>query len=148
MEAEENHYRSVALKFSLVFATLGLFSALLILALFGATGVIVDISGSIITGVIALYIAAAGFGLVAGNLIYWLKGRGIGVWLTGIGLAWSCLVISALAGSSVEFLSSSRNWMDFGDYIIKPLIWVMLVGIIPAFILGVLYAATVKKFLK
>lgn len=148
MKAEKNHYKRAALTLSLIFATLGLLCALLILALFDGINLAMRFPIPIFTGVIGLYSAAYCFGLVAGNLINQFEGQGLGVWCTGIGLAWICLLISALAGSAVEFLPSHRNWQDFGDYIFKPLFWVMLVGIIPALILGVGYTAAVKKFIR
>lgn len=148
MEADKNHYKSAAAKCSLLFATIGLLSALLFLALLDGLSLIGYFPKSIMTAVVALYFAAAYFGSVAGSLIYESRGAGLGVWLTGIGLAWLCLGISVLAGSSVEFLSTNRSFEDFGDYIFQPLMWVLLVGIIPAFVLGLLYTATVKKYLK
>ncbi len=100
---------------------------------------------SVCVGVIALYVAAAALGNIAGSLFYKLEGQGIGIWLVGVGLAWGSLVISVLAGSSVEFFSTNTNLQDFGSYILAPLFWIMFFGIIPALVLGLTYTKVVKK---
>ena len=73
------------------------------------------------------------------------------IWIIGVGLAWSCLLISVLAGSSIHFFTEMGNPPDvaaaFKDYIFKPVFWVMLFGSVSALGLGLFYAARVRKSL-
>ncbi|HEY9401440.1 MAG TPA: hypothetical protein VIQ24_02010 [Pyrinomonadaceae bacterium] len=146
----------IVLKQSLLFATLGLLAAFLLLALMGVTQGILfngkfEIQGAIFVGVVALYAAAYSLGMVASDIVCRIGIKDPIIWLLGVGLAWSCLLISILSGSMVNFLASMENPPDiakaFAGYIVAPVFWVMLFGGIPALGLGLLYAARVKKLL-
>lgn len=144
MLKDSTHYQKTAFIWSILFATIGLLAALLLIFALGALSIISDILPSIIAGIIALYAAAAFFGNIAGILIYKFRGR-IARYLIGIGLAWICLTMAALAGSSVEFSKTSGSSYDFESFIIKPLIWIACGGLIPSILLGLIFAATIKK---
>lgn len=105
----------------------------------------------IMIAVVTLFAAAILFGLVAGNLIYRVGVQSLRVWLIGVALAWSCLLLSVLAGSSINFLSEMSGTFGaakaFQDYVFAPVAWVAIFGLLPAAGLGLLYAASVKKAL-
>ena len=113
--ANKSRCEDIALKQSLVCATFGLLAALALIAwMFGSADVGAALAlpprmlDSILIAVIALYAAGAYLGRVAGDLIYRDGLQGPRIWVIGIGLAWSCLLISVLAGSSIHF---SRKWV-------------------------------------
>jgi len=68
---------------------------------------------SIIVGVGALYISASILGMIAGELICKFKGQQWIILLVGIVLAESCLLISALSGSSIEFFGNLNDAFPF-----------------------------------
>jgi hypothetical protein len=157
-EVKKSQCEGIALQQSLVCATFGLSASLLLIALiFGLAGVrdVFDSStkmlASMLVAVAALYVAAACLGMVAGDLICRVGLQDPRIWVIGVGLAWGCLLISVLAGSSIHFFAGMGNPPDvakaFGDYILKPVFWVMLFGTVPALGLGLLYASRVKKSL-
>jgi hypothetical protein len=156
IERNSNRCESLALKLSLIFATLGLLLAFGIIGLmFGLSGVadvlkLSKVSGSIAGGVVALYVAATCLGMVAGNWACRIGVKDTRTWFIGIGLALSCLLISTLAGSSIHFFSEIGNPPDvsgaFEAYVFKPLLWVSLFGAVPALLLGIIYAASLRKF--
>lgn len=129
---------------------------LLLLLIFGADKIAVmfdsyQFRGSTVVAVVTLYAAALYFGSVAGSLIYRVGVGDPRVWVVGIGLAWSCLLLAVFAGSSVNFFGEKHSESSvtdvFTDWVFKPVLWVMLVGWLPALGLGLLYAAGVKKAL-
>ena len=152
-ELRKSQCQRVSIMYSVVCATLGLMMALLLVTLIlGADAIGREIfRDSSIIAIVALYTAALILGLVAGGLIYRVGVRGPRIWLIGIGLAWSCLLISVVAGSSMNFFSERHNAPSvadaFTDWIIKPLFWIVLLGGLPALGLGLFYAARVKKAL-
>jgi hypothetical protein len=157
MEASKKSLcEQIVLKQSLVCATLGLLAAFLLLALMGGTQDILfdgkfEMLGAIFVGVAALYAAAYSLGMIASDIVCRIGIKDPRIWLLGVGLAWSCLLIAVLAGSMVNFLSGMGNPPDIAEafeaYIFTLVFWVMLFGGIPALGLGLLYAARVKKLL-
>ncbi len=101
MPSNENPHSAVTAFWAVNFATFGIVAASILLALLGAGPAIVQgISGAIIVAVVALYVAAAFFGAVAGLLIIRFKNRLWIIRLTGMSVAWFSLLMSCLAGSS------------------------------------------------
>lgn len=151
----KSQYQRVSVKFSVICAAAGLATAALLAAtLFRLVGVglheilaLPVFQKPVIVAVVMLFAAAALLGAVAGNLIYRVGSEGYGVWLIGVALAWSCLFISALAGSSVNFFAEVHDGGAFIDYLVRPMLGVMLVGGIPALVLGLVYAVGVRKSL-
>lgn len=153
----KSHCRRVSVKYSVICATLGLAMALLlVLLMFGARGIAEMFDShlfrdSAVTALVTLYAAAVTLGLVAGGLICRVGLRGPRVWLIGIGLAWCCLLLAVLVGSSMNFFGEMHNEPSasdaFTDWIFKPAFWVVLFGGLPASGLGLLYAAGVRKAL-
>jgi hypothetical protein len=152
-ELRKSWCQRVSIRYSVICATLGLMMALLLVALILGTDAIGReiFRDSSVIAIVALYAAALILGLVAGGLISRIGVHDPRIWLMGIGLAWSCLLISVLAGSSVNFFSEKHNAPSgaeaFTDWIIKPLFWIVLLGGLPALGLGLFYAARVRKAL-
>jgi hypothetical protein len=129
---------------------------LLVFQIFGARGVgemfdSNEFQASVITALVTLYAAALILGLVAGRLIHRVGVRDPRVWIIGVGLAWSCLIFAVIIGSSINFFSEIYKEPSvadaFMDWIFKPTFWVLLYGGLPALVLGLLYAAGVRKSL-
>jgi hypothetical protein len=152
-ELRKSQCQRVSIRYSVICATLGLAMAFLLITLIlGADAIGREIfQDSSVVAIVTLYAAALVLGLVAGDLIYRVGVRDPRVWLIGVGVAWGCLLISVFAGSSMNFLTERHNEPSVGDaftdWIIKPVFWVMLLGVLPALGLGLLYAARVKKAL-
>lgn len=136
---------------SLIFATIGLLFALLlvILLLGGATAELVQASPiSAITVLGGPYLSAAGLGRIVGVLISRFKGQKQKSALVGILLAESTLLIAALAGAGAEFTASHNDAGAFEDYILKPVGWIMPLGSIVATVLGIVYSRRVRTLLE
>ena len=101
----------VSIKYSVICATLGLAMALLLVYLIlGVDAISREIfRDSSIIAIVMFYAAAFILGLVAGELIYRAGVRGPRIWLIGIGLAWGCLLISVIAGSSMNFFNEKHK---------------------------------------
>lgn len=156
-ELRKSRCQRVSVKYSVICATFGLAAALLLVILVFGAAEAREMSGryvfqeSSVVAVTTLYAAALVLGLVAGGLIYRVGVRDPRIWLIGVGLAWSCLFLSVFTGSSMNFLTERHDGPGaadaFLDWVIKPVFWVGLLGVLPALALGLLYAARVKKAL-
>ena len=146
----------VGMRSSLLFAALGVLTALLLLRLLGIQALITEpgpesLSG-IVVGLATLGLSSALLGRLAGRIIY-LSGNNIAVNLViGLALALACLITPALAGSIVGvFLVVSRQpsfirsnpLEDIGSISLLILLW----GGGPAALLGFLYGVLVKVIL-
>ncbi len=158
-ELRKSQYQRVSIKYSVICATSGLVMA------FALAAMIFSLLGSsfgeiltnrlfrepIMVAVAALFAAASALGLFAGNLIYRVGAQSSRIWLIGVTLAWSCMLISVLAGGSINFLNEMNGTFGavaaFQGYVFAPVVWVVLVGCLPATVLGLLYAASVRKAL-
>ena len=135
---------------AVLFATIGLIMALLLVFVMAGTipRFMLDIWHSVAIAVGALYFAAGMLGMAAGSLIDRFRQPAVISGIVGIGLAESTLLIAAVAGAGVGFIAHSREGGAFADYIGKPVFWVMLVGSLPALVLGIIYAYRVRKILE
>ena len=155
-EIMKGRYENAIVKLTFIFATFGLLAALLLaMLLFGFIGLGTLLSRFLISffaAMIGLYAGAMIFGKIASRLISDIGNTNLRLGVIGVGVAWGCLLISVLAGSSVEFFAeinkSSNLSQAFFDYIFKPFFWVILFGIIPALILGSLYATRLRKIIQ
>lgn len=77
----------------------------------------------IAVAVIALFAAALSLGRIAGNLI------------------------SAISGALVNFFSEIHEPRAFTDYVIRPVVGIIIIGAFPAFVFGLIYSAMVRKAL-
>lgn len=95
----------------------------------------------------ALFAAAWFLGGRAGNLILVQGWSPLG---TSLVLGIACLLISVLAGSIFTFFSEGQPEVyGFGsaayDYIVKPLFWVSVFGLIPCVVLSFVFAKLITR---
>ena len=155
-EIIKSQCENAIVKLTFIFATFGLLAALLLaMLLFGLVGLGTFTSrflASFIAAIVGLYAGTIIFGKIASRLISGIRNTNLRFGVIGVGVAWGCLLVSVLAGSSVQFFAeinrSSSLFQAFFDYIFKPFFWVMLFGIIPALIFGSLYAKRLRKLLQ
>lgn len=154
-EAKKSQCKDVALKQSLVCATLGLVASMLLVGwMFRGTGLrylpkpLPMLVAAVVVSIVGLYVAAACLGMVAGKLICRFGSQSLWIWIIGVGVAWGCLLISVLAGSAVPFFARIGNARAFESYVFTPVFIVMLFGTVPAVGLGIFYAARVRKYLR
>jgi len=143
----------VGMKWSLVFAALGVLAAFLLLVLLKIQALITEpapesLSG-IVVGLAVLFLSAALLGRLAGWIIY-LSGNNIAVDLViGVVLALACLIISAVAGCAVGALLVLSKQPSFirstplEDIALLSLL-ILVYGGAPAAMLGFLYGVLVK----
>lgn len=136
--------RTIVLKKTLIFASIGL-AAELAIVLFIGFGVRPDFLASVLASVVGLYLAAFAFGSYTGSLLCSNKIGRAKLFLLGILVAVVCLLLQVLFGSSVEFLRNFGSHEAFLDYVFKPVFWVMFLGFIPAIIVGTVYALSLQK---
>ena len=158
-ELRKSQYQRVSIKYSIICATSGLVMAValatMIFSLLGSSfgEILTDrlFREPIMVAVGALFAAASALGLFAGNLLYRFGAQSSRIWLVGVVLAWSCMLISTLAGGSINFVNEMNDTFGtakgFQDYVFAPVVWVVLVGCLPATVLGLLYAGSVRKAL-
>jgi len=145
---DESKYREVAMRKAIYCSSLGLLTAFAISLLFGIVSLAVKFSDAIICGIIGLYISTYFYSKLAGKIVYRFGADNNKIWITGILLAWSCVVTMAVAGSSVYFfkdINRSGLGSSFVNYIFKPIFWVTFIGFIPALLLGIFWSTLVKK---
>ena len=71
-------------------------------------------------------------------------------WLTGVKYGILVLITGTLIGSSVGFLQEGIKDIGgfsnpFYDYYFKPMYWMLMFGIVPAIIVGLLFGRQIKK---
>jgi hypothetical protein len=98
-------------------------------------------------GAVGLLTMAYFFGQLAGVEIL-IKKRNY--WLAGVKYGILVLITGTLIGSSVGFLQEGiKNIGGFSnpfyDYYFKPMYWILMFGIVPAIIVGLLFGLQIKK---
>jgi hypothetical protein len=143
----------VGMRWSLLFAALGVLAAYFVLVLLGVqvlvTGPLSELPIGIVVGLGTLGLSAALLGRFAGRIVY-LSGNNILLNLViGVALALGCVIISATAGSIVGVLLAvskqpafvrSTPVADIGDFVFE----IVFFGSGPAVLLGLLYGVLVK----
>jgi len=143
----------VGMRWSLVFAALGVLAAFLLLVLLKIQALITEpapesLSG-IVVGLATLCLSAALLGRLAGWIVY-LSGNNIAVNLViGMVLALVCLIISALAGCVVGvFLAVSKQPLFVRSTPLEDIgvlsLLILFYGGAPAALFGLLYGVLVK----
>lgn len=107
----------------------------------------VEFKFNVFVGAVGLLIMAYLFGQIAGVKIL-IKHRNY--LLTGVKYSVLTLITGTLIGSSVGFFEEGINDIGgfsnpFYDYFFKPFYWVMMFGIIPAIIIGLLFGYQIKR---
>ena len=102
---------------------------------------------NIIIGIGILYGLAYMFGKNAGYEIL-IKKRNSGV--VGAKYAVLILLLTAFLAGWTGFVQegmepSDTFWDSFEDYIFKPFFWILLVGILPSILVGILFGKWIKK---
>jgi hypothetical protein len=143
----------VAMRWSLVFAALGVLTAFLLLVLLKIQALVTEpvpesLSG-IVVGLATLCLSAALLGRLAGRIVY-LSGNNIAVNLViGMVLALVCLIISAVAGCVVGvFLAVSKQPSFVRSTPLEDIgvlsLLILFYGGAPAALFGLLYGVLVK----
>jgi hypothetical protein len=143
----------VGMRWSLLFAALGVLAAFLLLVLLKVQALLTDpgpeLQFGIVVGLATLCLSAALLGRLAGRIVY-LGGNNIAVNLVvGVALALGCVIIAAIAGSVVGVLMvvskqpsfvRSNPLADAGSLSLL----ILFYGSGPAALLGLLYGVLVK----
>jgi hypothetical protein len=146
----------VGMRWSLLFAALGVLAAFLLLELLKIQALLTDPVPELLTGIVVglatLCLSAALLGRLAGRIVY-LSGNNILLNLViGVALALGCVIISATAGSVVGVLLvvskqpsfvRSNALKDAGGLSLL----ILFYGSAPAALLGFLYGVLVKMTL-
>lgn len=143
----------VGMRWSLVFAALGVLAAFLLLVLLKIQALITEPApeslAGIVVGLAILCLSAALLGRLAGRIIY-LSGNNIAVNLViGVVLALVCLIISAVAGCALGvFLVISKQPSFVRSTPLEDIgvlsLLILFYGGTPAALLGLLYGVLVK----
>jgi len=152
----KSHYQRASIQASLICAIFGLLAAGLINAIFWGIlgGGIQEIMiapwfrGPIVVAILVLFVASIALGYIAGGFIYRFGLQTNVTAIVGIALAWCCLFLSAVVGTSVNYFSEMGELDAFHDYIVKPATSVIVVGLLPALLLGLVYSAIVRSDLR
>ncbi len=139
----------VGMRWSLLFAALGVLAAFLLLVLLGVQVLVARPVPGTVVGLAMLGLSAALLGRLAGRIVY-LTGNNILVnLLIGVALALGCVIIPAIAGSLVGVLIvvskepsfvRSNPLKDAGGLSLL----ILFYGSAPAALLGFLYGVMVK----
>jgi hypothetical protein len=143
----------VGMRWSLLFAALGVLTAFLLLLLLKIQALLTDpvpeLQFGIVVGLATLCLSAALLGRLAGRIVYLCR-NSIGVDLViGVALAQGCVIIPAIAGSVVGVLMvvskqpsfiRSNPLADAGSLSLL----ILFYGSGPAALLGLLYGVLVK----
>jgi hypothetical protein len=143
----------VGMRWSLLFAALGVLTALLLLRLLGIQALITEPGSEslfgIVVGLATLCLSAALLGRLAGRIVY-LSGNYLLInMVIGVVLALGCVVISAIAGSAVGVLLDVSKEPTFVksnplEEIGVIVLLISLYGGGPAALLGFSYGVVVK----
>lgn len=160
-EFKSRSFARIGIRMSLLCAALGAAIAVIMTLAFFGVSIMADLlSGrdsaipiGAATGLAALFLAAGFLGKIAGKLIgdRW---RGVtNAAMVGIVLVLACVVVATMAGALPVFLieksryAASASQSLFFMYVIAPLFWILLFGLIPAAMLGMLYGISVTRAL-
>lgn len=143
---------SVGMRWSLLFAALGVLAAYLFLVLLGAQALVgpgPEFLSGLAVGLATLCLSAALFGRLAGRIVY-LSGNNILVNLfIGVALALGCLILTAIAGTLVGVLMVLSQQPTFARS--NPLkdvaglsLLILFYGTVPAALLGLVYGVLIK----
>ncbi|HTL81559.1 MAG TPA: hypothetical protein VL651_07635 [Bacteroidia bacterium] len=127
--------------------TVGLIIAFLIMTLFAGIAWIInpEFSAKILLAVVVMYVSGYFFGGMAGWLI--IKKRFPSVLIgiaAGLLITWSATFAGSLIGYFAEGVYGSyRDEQAAFDYIVKPLYWVTLFGLIPILGVGIWYGISI-----
>jgi hypothetical protein len=143
----------VAMRWSLLFAALGVLAAFLLLVLLGAQVLVIgtgpEFLSGLVVGLATLCLSAGLLGRLAGRIVYLSRNNILVNLLIGVMLALSCVAVTAFAGSAVGVVLalskepsfvSSRALGDIVGLSLLILVW----GSAPAVLLGFLYGVLVK----
>jgi hypothetical protein len=152
----KSNYHRASIKASIICAMFGLLVAALISAIvWGILGAGLHeiilapwFRGPVLVGIIVLFVSTVFFGFVAGDLIYRFGLKAHATPVIGIALAWTCLIISVLCATSVNFVAEMGESDAFNDYILRPAGGIIVIGLIPAFLLGLVYSTIVSSELR
>jgi hypothetical protein len=139
----------VGMRWSLLFAALGVLAAFLLLLLLGVQVLVARPVPGTVVGLAMLGLSAALLGRLAGRIVD-LSGNNILLNLViGVALALGCVIISATAGSVVGVLLVVSKQPSFArsnprEVIGAFLFEIMFFGSGPAVLLGLLYGVLVK----
>jgi hypothetical protein len=143
----------VAMRWSLLFAALGVLAAYLLLVLLGAQALAIGTApeylSGLAVGLATLCLSAGLFGRLAGRIVY-RSGNNVLVNLfIGVGLALGCLILTTIAGTLVGVLMVVSKQPTFARS--NPLkdvaglsLLILFYGTVPAALLGLGYGALVK----
>jgi hypothetical protein len=143
----------VAMRWKLLFAALGVLAAYLLLVLLGvqvlAIGTGPEFLSGLVVGLATLCLSAGLLGRLAGRIVY-RSGNNLLVNLfIGVALALGCLILTAIAGTSVGVLMVYFKQPAFARS--NPLkdvaglsLLILFYGTVPAALLGLLYGVLVK----
>ena len=142
----------VGMRWSLLFAALGVLAAYLLLVLLGAQVLVIgpgpEFLSGLVVGLATLCLSAALLGRLAGRIVY-LSGNNILVNLfIGVALALGCVIIPAIAGTVVGVLLVSKQPSFVRSNPLKDAgglsLLILFYGSVPAALLGFLYGVLVK----
>ena len=135
--------RNLIVRETLIFASVGLSFELLIVLLLGF-GSRTDFIFPVGVSIVGPYLAAILLGILFGTILDRKPPGKSRFFIGGMLVAWLCLIVQALFGSSVEYLRNSDQLDAFWDYIFKPFFWIVFLGTIPAIAIGALYSVRIK----
>ena len=125
---------------AVLFGIIGFLAQLAILLAIGFGSVWKDFFDALITSKVGLLVSAFFLGYLFGPLLHPIKLSRFEAGLIGALIGWTSLFIQTLSGSSVGYFANRISDLHaFGNYIVKPMFWVMLLGSIPAAALGVAF---------
>ena len=127
-------------------AGLGALTAALILTIMGGWW-FVGVDAKLVVGVVTLFVASGLWGKKAGVYLCWRRNNtGINICI-GIALAFSSIAIAVLAGSLCYVFVHDANVIievtDIPAIFLGSLVAVLIIGAIPAAVLGVVYGLLV-----
>lgn len=93
---------------------------------------------------VSLGVSAWLLGRLSGRLIVRFPGNTFVTPAIGVALALSCLIISVVCAFIMHFFVSRDQLGHFGDYILAPALAIMAIGLIPAMLLGLVFAALMR----
>jgi hypothetical protein len=125
---------------AVAFALSGFIVQLSIVLLIGFGGHWRDFLDAVLTSFAGLVIASFLLGYLSSRTLTSLSTSRFRACTVGALVGWLALFAQTLTGSSVGYFANlSRDQFAFLDYIVKPTFWVILLGSLPAIIIGVIF---------